>query len=542
MTTELDAVRADLRERIPRLLAEHSIPGLAIGVLHGPDTWLAGFGGTRRAGGTPVGELTTFSLQSISKTFAALTVLSAVRDGLLGLDDPVSRRLPEFTVRSRFEDRPQDRMTIRHLLSHTAGFTHEAPVGSNFDVGDESFDCHVRSISDTWLRYPVGARYEYSNLGIDLAAQIAAGLRGQDFAACASEVVFGPLGLARSSFDPAEIEATADRAIGHGSDGRQCPVKVPMVAAGGMYSCASDLVRFLRAEIAGPVLPAQLATEMRTVPFPVPGQVGGYGLGLAVIAGPDWTVYGHSGGGFGFLTDLYWEPAAGSGVVILTNSTEHPLQVMLALEILARLAGRDPEQPYGPLPRPDRPAAHEYGPLCGEYAGRGCFVRLVPRAGGIGIQAEDGQVTLVGAADSGELVVSLAPSGRSPRPPVRLRLMPGADGRPDYAVVLDDGSTLSYNSATEPPPTWAAARATADAAAYAGEYDLGDGKLADVSARIELDRERLWLAIPDLAGLPRLRLDPHPDIERLYFTATGEALDLRSDPPRYASIRLSRRG
>ncbi len=109
MTAELDNLRSYLADRIPSLMAEHGIPGLAIAVVHGPDSWLAGFGRTRRTGGSPVEETTAFSLQSISKIFTALAVLAAVRDGLVDLDDPVSRHLPGFTVRSRFEDRPRTR-------------------------------------------------------------------------------------------------------------------------------------------------------------------------------------------------------------------------------------------------------------------------------------------------------------------------------------------------------------------------------------------------------------------------------------------------
>ena len=109
-----------------------------------------------------------------------LTVLAAVRDGLLDLDEPISSYLPEFTVGSVHEDRPQDRMTLRHLLSHTAGFVHEAPVGNNYEVGDASFEEHVASISETWLRFPVGERFGYSNLGIDLAASIVARTRGAE--------------------------------------------------------------------------------------------------------------------------------------------------------------------------------------------------------------------------------------------------------------------------------------------------------------------------------------------------------------------------
>ena len=536
--TDLSALAAELTERIPRLMAEHSIPGVAIGLISGPSVWMAGFGQTRRGGGAPVGDQTAFSLQSISKTFTALTVLAAVRDGLLSLDDTVSKLLPEFTVQSRFEDRPQDRMTMAHLLSHTAGFTHEATIGSNYDVGGESFDEHVRSISATWLRYPVGARYEYSNLGIDLAAFIVARLRGQDFPACARDSVLSPAGMTRSTFDLGQIEAMTDRAAGHDDDEPDLPVKVPMVAAGGMYSCVLDLVGFVRAELAGLVLPPALTAAMRTIPFPAPGQTtNGYGLGLGLLGGQDWTVCGHSGGGFGFLTDLYFEPAAGTGVVLLTNCTSHPLQQRLALELLARLAGRDPEATAGRPAGPRRAATvAEHGWLRGEYAGRGFGLEISGRGDQLAVRA--GQDTLVALelTGAGDLLVELPASGM----PLSLRPVAGAGARPSYLISLQDGATLSDNSAPEPPAASAAARAAADAASFGGSYTLGRGPVR-TPVSLELADGRLWLAAPEYSGLPRLRLDAHEHASGLYFASTGEALDLRADPPRYASIPMDRR-
>ena len=101
------------------------------------------------------------------------------------------------------------------LLSHTAGFTHEAPVGNNNELDPGTFDAHVRSISDTWLRFPVGTGYAYSNLGIDLAGYILERVERKPFAEVMRDSLLEPLGMDHSTFDRAVIRATADRAVGH---------------------------------------------------------------------------------------------------------------------------------------------------------------------------------------------------------------------------------------------------------------------------------------------------------------------------------------
>lgn len=111
-----------------------------------------------------------FNLMSGSTMYTATAVLLAVQDGLLDLDEPLTSDLPGFGVHSTWESGPERRMTLRVLLSHRSGLTHEAPRGSNVDSSDRSFDDHCRSISDTWLLFPVGHHAEYGNLAFDLAA------------------------------------------------------------------------------------------------------------------------------------------------------------------------------------------------------------------------------------------------------------------------------------------------------------------------------------------------------------------------------------
>ncbi|MDT7818039.1 MAG: hypothetical protein QOJ42_7955, partial [Acidobacteriaceae bacterium] len=106
-------------------------------------------------------------------------------------------------------------MTLRHLLSHRAGFTHEAPVGNNYEPAFPDFEAHVRSISQTWLRYPVGERYRYSNLGFDLAGYILQVRTGMPFAECLRTLLFEPLGMNDSTAATDTYVQHHDRAVGH---------------------------------------------------------------------------------------------------------------------------------------------------------------------------------------------------------------------------------------------------------------------------------------------------------------------------------------
>ena len=222
-----------------------------------------------------------FSVQSMSKTFTATAVMQAVQAGLLDLDVPITTYLPDFTVHSAFEAHPERQITLRMLLSHTAGFTHEAPLGNNYEPEPGDFDAHVRSISDTWLRFPVGTGYAYSNLGIDLAGYILEQVSNKPFPDVMRDSLLAPLGMDHSTFDRARVHATADRAMGH--------YRRPGAAAGGLpddrppagcgpapqTSPGSWSSSWATAPFDGrTVLDASLMQEMRTVPAPDAGAAG----------------------------------------------------------------------------------------------------------------------------------------------------------------------------------------------------------------------------------------------------------------------------
>ena len=338
---------ATYRQRIPELMAEQDVPGLAIAVVDRDRVlWTEGFG-DRDDQGDPVTPDTIFSLQSMSKLFTATAVMQAVEAGRLDLDEPITTYLPDFTVRSAFEAHPERRITLRMLLSHTAGLTHEAPVGNSNELDPGTFDEHVLSISDTWLRFPVGSGFAYSNLGIDLAGYILERIEGRPFADLMRDSLLVPLGMDRSTFDRAAIRADDNRAVPHVDYYSDPPIYEPVTAAGGLYSSADDLARFLRFELDEGILDGRTVLgpdsmrEMRRIPPPFAGEHAGYALGVSRTRWNTWgqrpDLFNHSGGGTGFMSDLWWAPQLGVGVGMLTNSDDHDLQVNLALSILGDL-------------------------------------------------------------------------------------------------------------------------------------------------------------------------------------------------------------
>jgi CubicO group peptidase (beta-lactamase class C family) len=327
-----------VERRATGLLAEYRVPGLSVGVCDRNGLrWSAGYGTTARVDGHPVATDTMFSLQSVSKMYTATAVMCAVRDRLVELDEPLSTYLPEFTVGSQWESHPESRMTLRLLLSHCAGLIHEAPRGSNYDQGDVSFDDHCASISETALMFPVGERYSYSNLGVDLAALVLQRVSGVDFANYADQVLLQPLNLDRTTFQPARIAAEPNRAVGH-AVGASPPLRVPMLGAGGAYASVDDVLRYVAFHLASgaELLKPELLEQMYQVRGAAAGQPLGYGLGVDIGRRNGRLVRNHGGGGFGFLCDLVWDPTAGVGVVVLTNSEDHPFQLELSTEVLDR--------------------------------------------------------------------------------------------------------------------------------------------------------------------------------------------------------------
>jgi CubicO group peptidase (beta-lactamase class C family) len=463
--------------------------------------------------------------------YTASAAMVAVHDGLVELDEPITTYLPNFQVHSRFQSHPERKITLRHLLSHTAGFTHEAPIGSNYLVGRGSFTAHCRSITETWLRFPVGHHYEYSNLGIDLAGYLLARVAGVSFPDLVRRYLLDPLHLDRTTFDLQTIRQDADRARGHGRDGRHVPLRVPMLAAGGLYITADEACRYIQHHLSGgrPPLEQRQLQEMYRVPFAPPDQPYGYGLGIVNLAHDGVLIRGHSGGGFGFLSDIYWAPSHDLGVVVLTNSTGHSLQWKLASRIFSDLISGQGKAEATQLPPPvalDRNTRARAG---GTYIGRG--------SDSVTIALDRSAETLTTAAGE-ELVIRVT----GPREFTvtdtscdRYRILDNQDGEPTYLQRCSDGYTRYRNDV---PQTVTGNTRRPDGPWNRTYAIRAHGITIATCQLVHVDGTFLAIHTDSDGGVPMV-LSLSNQGSGLFATSTGETLDLTQDPPTIGNVKLS---
>ena len=168
---------------------------------------------------------TIFHWASITKTFTGIAILQLRDRGLLSLDDPAVKYLPELRqVHNPFGDMAQ--VTLRHLLSHSAGF--RAPTwpwseGKDWEPFEPPrYEQLQAMLPYTELLFAPGSRYSYSNPGIVFLGRIIEVLTNEDYEVYVDKNVLKPLGMHRSFFDKTPPHLLRHRSHSYFYDGRAC--------------------------------------------------------------------------------------------------------------------------------------------------------------------------------------------------------------------------------------------------------------------------------------------------------------------------------
>jgi CubicO group peptidase (beta-lactamase class C family) len=327
--------------------AERGVVGGALWLVRGREVLgreLYGMADLER--GAPVTEETIFHWASNTKTLTGIAILQLRDRGLLSLDDPVVRWLPELReVHAPFG--PIEEVTVRRLLSHTAGFRSSTwPWGGDrpwHPFEPTRWEQLAAMMPWTEILFEPGSRFGYSNPGIVFLARVLEVVSGDAWEEYVARTILGPLGMDRSYFRHTPTHLAAHRSnayrVGPGDPDPRGPDFDPgiTVSNSGLNAPLGDLARylaFLAGDRSAPVLDRASLEEMWT-PVAVVGEGAVWGepheeMGLSFFVtrypgpggegGRGGRLVGHAGQQWNHHSFFYLDPDTGVGVIGVINS------------------------------------------------------------------------------------------------------------------------------------------------------------------------------------------------------------------------------
>jgi CubicO group peptidase (beta-lactamase class C family) len=426
--TTSDSLISSLYRQVEADMLRLHVPGVALGLIHGQQTYTAGFGVTNLENPLPVDPGTLFQVGSITKTFTALAAMRLVERGRLDLDAPLRTYLPGLRLKDKSV---AANVTLRHLFNHTGGW-----LGDYFDdsgPGDDALAKAVEKMANLPQETPLGQIWSYNNAGFYLAGRMLEVVTNQTYEAVMQENVLKPLGMSMSCFSAADAityrVASGHDAVYPGED-RQPKVARPWWLSrssnplGGLISTIDDLLRYARFQMGdgftadGTRLIQAQTLELMHTPN-VPSSNGEYcGVSWFIHDVDGVRIIRHGGATNGQMATFVVVPARQFALAVLTNSDRgdevyKPL-TLWALENFLGLVDSQPQPIDVPLAQ-----LEEY---VGDYTAAATDVHLEIKDGALVLQS----------IPKGGFPTPDAPPPPAP-PPTRLALC-----GPDQVIGLDE--------------------------------------------------------------------------------------------------------
>ncbi|MEM8531527.1 MAG: serine hydrolase [Chloroflexota bacterium] len=348
--TSIETVE-QLDDFIASQVSTHEVPGAAVSIIaNGDVVWSKGYGFANVAEARPVTPDTPFMIASISKAVTSVALIQAVEEGHFGLDDDINTLLPFEVNNPRIEG---EAITPRHLVTHTSGIVDNeevynasyAPGDPQIALGDftagyfspdgEWYDSQ-RNFADT----QPGEQYAYSNVGAALAGYLLEATTGAPLNEFSKGHLFEPLGMNNTGWFLADFPDQDVIALPY--DGKE-PLEhygYPTWPDGQLRSSVNDMGHFLAMVMNDgtwqgvQILQAETMNQMLEPQFP------------DIVKDDDeqalfWVyrsgLIGHTGGDYGTLTMMFFNPETKIGTVILMNEAGEQSQEAI-VNILRQIA------------------------------------------------------------------------------------------------------------------------------------------------------------------------------------------------------------
>jgi CubicO group peptidase (beta-lactamase class C family) len=312
--------QADVRERISELVeAEEAwdlFSGAVLVAKDGDIVYARGVGEENKEYRIPNTLETKFNISSIKKTFISTVIMQLCQEGLLSLDDPLTKFYPECPWKKANE------VYVRNLLNHTTGLG-DYRDNAEYRANAENYS----SIDDVLplvfkleepVKYVPGQRVRYSNTGFLLATGIIERITGKKLQVVLRERILAPLDMNNTDFlirgELLEHRATAYRLAGNGRSYLRVLDEPSAYTGGGIYTCVLDLLKFDQALYGEEILSEESKDIMFTALEDVP-----FALGWIVVTFGGTKVIYHGGESGGFNSELRRYPEKGYTIIALSN-------------------------------------------------------------------------------------------------------------------------------------------------------------------------------------------------------------------------------
>jgi CubicO group peptidase (beta-lactamase class C family) len=380
-------VLASVDEALVEAMNEHTLAGLAVGIVHhGRLIYSRGLGFADVASHRPVDSSTVFRVGSISKTFTAIALMQLCEQGKVDLDRPVNDYLKSYWIEPADPSAPP---TLRHFLTHTGGIGElrsardvlqiQTVVGLGVPPGKP-----LPSLAEYYggrlaAELPPGRKWAYANHAFATLGQVVEDVSGQPFGEHMRRQVFEPLGMEHTDFlrsDRVRDKLAVGYAFGRGRMTAVPYLEIAVGPAGSVFSSVEDMAKYVAALMnggrneAGSVIKPETLARMYERQYEPDERLSAMGLAFMVDSYDGHRVVGHDGGWPGFISSMLVAPDDDLGVIAFTN-TSSPAPNAVASRLLRGLLGV--EDPAANLPRKavlERPdlwpeLVGDYGPLPG---------------------------------------------------------------------------------------------------------------------------------------------------------------------------------
>lgn len=329
------AIIQSLDKLLRSSIKKYQVPGASLAVLRNNKLLVNSCAGVVNIDtGVKVTTDSTFQIGSITKPHTATLVMQLVDEGLIELDAPIRTYLPEFRTENLDYS---NRVTVRHLLSHTSGIDGDYFIDSG--RGDDAIETFILQCRMVPSLFAPGEMMSYCNLGYCVLGRLIEVMRRKSYDQALIDHLFNPLGM-RHAFSRPEDALRFNAAIGHVKSNRKAntwyPSKIPYLslgqkAAGSTPSMsATDLLKFAQlhlhhglAQTGERLLKSATSRQMqrRQIRLPKHSSLGltGWGLGWFLMNWQGEKLYGHDGATIGQFAFLRVVPSKNLAVVLLTN-------------------------------------------------------------------------------------------------------------------------------------------------------------------------------------------------------------------------------